>query len=67
LALALGAGGLITVLRGSCARKGILMDLGDPIRTIEVVPWTEPVPSTLPAPDFTPDVEPAELPEEVPA
>lgn len=39
------------------------MELGDPIRVIEVKPFEEPVPSTAPvqAP------EPVEVPEEVPA
>lgn len=44
------------------------MDIGEPIRVIEVSPTEIPVPQEIPEePDFEPDEEPSELePDEVP-
>jgi hypothetical protein len=39
------------------------MDLGDPVRVIEVTPTQEPIPDPMEMPEF----EPAEETEEVPA
>lgn len=39
------------------------MDLGDPVRVIEITPAVQPIPEPLQAP--APDVEPVEVPEEV--
>lgn len=43
------------------------MELGDPVRVIEVTPLEEPVPGGPPALDPQPEPEPLEEPAEVPA
>jgi len=51
------------------ALRGVLMEIGDPIRVIEVEPAYAPVPQEHPEPEDEPDpeLEPAEEPVEVPA